>query len=270
MKTATETETSIELTDSEQSEDAPPLPPTMAGTLSLEELQTDEQRRVLDTVSQVRKCGLESVLSLPQIVVCGDQSAGKSSVLEALTEIPFPRNDNLCTRFATEISLRREPISNLTIRVIPDGNRPQGEQDTITAYSESITDFQDLPSVMDNAMKVMGISKDRPGNGSAFAKDTLSIEIQGPDRPQLTLVDIPGLIQASTKGVSEADVAMVADITNSYIEQPRTICLAVVSATHDAANQPILQRARKFDPQGEVCRLYSPITCFKGATMLTI
>lgn len=58
---------------------------------SLEDFQSDEQRRVLDTVSKVRKCGLDTVLSLPQIVVCGDQSSGKSSVLEALTEIPFPR-----------------------------------------------------------------------------------------------------------------------------------------------------------------------------------
>lgn len=216
---------------------------------SLEDLQTDEQRRVLDTVSQVRKCGLDSILSLPQIVVCGDQSAGKSSVLEALTEIPFPRNDNLCTRFATEISLRREPVTSLTIRVIPDGARPQGEQDAMKAFSESITDFKDLPAIMDNAMRVMGISN-ADGSGSAFAKDTLSIEIQGPDRPQLTLVDIPGLIQTSTKGVSEADVATVAEITDSYIEQPRTICLAVVAATNDAANQPILQRVRKFDPHG--------------------
>lgn len=81
--------------------------PDFKTTSSLEDLQTDEQRRVLDTVAQIRKCGLEGVLDLPQIVVMGDQSAGKSSVLEALTEIPFPRNDNLCTRFATEIILRR-------------------------------------------------------------------------------------------------------------------------------------------------------------------
>lgn len=221
----------------------------LATSSSLEGLQADDQRILLDTVSQVRKCGLDSILSLPQIVVCGDQSAGKSSVLEALTEIPFPRNDNLCTRFATEISLRREPIARLTIRVIPDGNRSQDEKDAISAFSECITDFKELPTVMDDAMKVMGISG-AGGQGSAFARDTLSIEIQGPDRPQLTLVDIPGLIQTSTKGVSEADVAMVAEITNSYIEQPRTICLAVVAATHDAANQPILQRVRKFDPDG--------------------
>ncbi|KAI0010110.1 interferon-induced GTP-binding protein Mx [Xylariaceae sp. FL0662B] len=208
-------------------------------------------RRILDTITQVRKCGLESLLSLPQIVVCGSQSAGKSSVLEALTEIPFPRNDNLCTRFATEISLRREAVESLTVKVIPDNARTPEEQEAIKRFSESITDFKDLPLVMDSAMKVMGISNSEETSGSAFAKDTLSIEITGPDRPQLTLVDIPGLIQASTKGVSAADVAMVTEITDHYISQPRTICLAVVSAANDAANQPILERVRKFDPHGE-------------------
>ena len=44
-------------------------PKEMNMTSSLEGLQTDEQRRVLDTVAQVRKCGLESILSLPQLVV---------------------------------------------------------------------------------------------------------------------------------------------------------------------------------------------------------
>ncbi|KAG6362736.1 hypothetical protein INS49_007829 [Diaporthe citri] len=205
---------------------------------SLEDLQTDEQRRVLDTVSKVRKCGLESVLSLPQIVVCGDQSSGKSSVLEALTEIPFPRNDNLCTRFATEISLRREPTSSLDLKIIPDEKRPKPEQEKMKSFSESITDLNELPCIMGKAMSIMGISDGR----SAFAEDTLSVEIQGPDRPHLTLVDIPGIIQSSTRGVTNADVVKVAGITERYIKQHRTICLAVVSATNDAANQPILQQ----------------------------
>jgi hypothetical protein len=122
----------------------------------LEELQTDEQRRILDTVAQVRKCGLESVLSLPQLVVCGDQSAGKSSVLEALTEIPFPRNDNLCTRFATEIILRRAPNDSLTIKIIPDSQRPTDEQTSLKGFEESITDFDELPEIMGMAMDIMG------------------------------------------------------------------------------------------------------------------
>ncbi|CZS87940.1 related to interferon-induced GTP-binding protein Mx [Rhynchosporium graminicola] len=233
-----------------------PVAPTSANTedldvnSSLEDLQTDEQRRILDTVAQVRKCGLESILSLPQLVVCGDQSAGKSSVLEALTLIPFPRNDNLCTRFATEIILRRGPVNTLTIKVIPDSTRPHHEQETIRSFTESITDFADLPRIMDMAMTTMGLSTGED-SARAFAKDVLSIEIEGPTRPQLTLVDIPGLIQSSTKGVSDEDVRVVAEITDNYISQPRTICLAVVSAMNDAANQPILQKVRAVDPQGD-------------------
>jgi GTPase SAR1 family protein len=192
-------------------------------------------------------------LSLPQLVVCGDQSAGKSSVLEALTEIPFPRNDNLCTRYPTEIILRRGPVNTLTIKVIPDGSRPQNEQVTLNAFKESITDFGELPKVMDMAMAVMGISTlvTSDSKARAFARDVLSIEIEGPSRPQLTLVDIPGLIQTSTKGVSDEDVELVAEITDRYISQPRTICLAVVSATSDAANQSILRKVRLVDPRGE-------------------
>ena len=224
-------------------------------TSSLEGLQTDEQRRVLDIIAQLRKCGLESVLSLPQLVVCGDQSAGKSSVLEALTEIPFPRNDNLCTRFATEIILRRAVTNSLTIKVIADTKRPSNEQEAIGAFEESITNFDELPRVMTEAMKVMGLdsldsTSISASNAKAFAKDVLSILIEGPSRPQLTLVDLPGLIQNQTKGVTEADVDMVKEITDSYICKPRTICLAVITATNDYANQVIVTKVQKVDPNG--------------------
>ncbi|KAI0805888.1 hypothetical protein GGR55DRAFT_653890, partial [Xylaria sp. FL0064] len=38
---------------------------------TLGELQTAEQRQILDTITQLRKCGLDTILSLPQLVVCG-------------------------------------------------------------------------------------------------------------------------------------------------------------------------------------------------------
>ncbi len=40
-------------------------------------------------------------------MIVGKQSVGKSSLLEALTEIPFPVGHGLCTRFATRIISRR-------------------------------------------------------------------------------------------------------------------------------------------------------------------
>ena len=206
---------------------------------------------MLNVVAELRKCGIDSMLSLPQLVVCGDQSAGKSSVLEALTEIPFPRKENLCTRFATEIILRQSPQDGITIKVIPDDERPSNEQESIKAFKESIDDFSNLPDLMNKATKLIGLDDSSGSQARAFAKDVLSIEIEGPTRPQLTLVDLPGLIQTSTRGVTDEDLKLVAEITDSYIKKERTICLAVISAANDYANQGILKRVRKVDPKGE-------------------
>jgi len=80
------------------------IDPDSVTTSSLHALQSTDQRKVMDIVDKLRRTGLSGIVELPQLVVCGDQSSGKSSVLEAITEIPFPRKENLCTRFATEVS----------------------------------------------------------------------------------------------------------------------------------------------------------------------
>lgn len=54
-----------------------------------------------------------------KLVVVGDQSSGKSSVLEGLTDLPFPRDNGLCTRFATQITFRRAEKSSITVSIIP-------------------------------------------------------------------------------------------------------------------------------------------------------
>ncbi|KAK3045840.1 hypothetical protein LTR09_012624 [Extremus antarcticus] len=199
--------------------------PAVNLTNSLEDFQLDEQRLVLDTVAQIRKCGLEAVLPLPQVVVCGNQSSGKSSVLEGLTEH------------------------------YPAENRSAAEKATINAFSATIADFAELPGVISKAATAQGINPSTNDSSAAastraFAKDVLSFEIEGPTRPQLTVVDVPGLIQNTTKGVTEQDKGMVAEITDFYIKQRRTICRAAIQATDDYANQPILTKVREVDPEG--------------------
>ena len=75
-------------------------------TQSLQELQSKDEAQVMNIVDRLRRIGLAQVLQLPQLVVCGDQSSGKSSVLEALTEINFPRQENMCTRYAKLVQMR--------------------------------------------------------------------------------------------------------------------------------------------------------------------
>ncbi|KAF2848777.1 hypothetical protein T440DRAFT_453676 [Plenodomus tracheiphilus IPT5] len=219
-------------------------------TSSLQALQSADERKVMDIVDKLRRTGLSGIVELPQLVVCGDQSSGKSSVLEAITEIPFPRKENLCTRFATEIILRRSPESTSKITITPDKLRPKSEQARLKSFSRTIDDFSQLPDVIEEATKAMGLGVVGGINSRAFSRDVLSVEITGPTRPQLTLVDLPGLIHATNKAQTETDKDLILNLVKEYMKNPRTIILAVVSAKNDYANQIILDHCRKIDEQG--------------------
>ena len=150
-----------------------------------------------------------------------------------MTKVPFPRNDNLYTRFTIEITLRRGTVDSLRLSIIPDENRSAAEKATISAFLATITNFAELPGVISKAVIAIGINPSTNDSSTAastraFAKDVLNFEIEGPTRPQLTVVDVLGLIQNTTKGVTEQDKEIVAEITDFYIKQRRTIYLAVI------------------------------------------
>ncbi|WIA20977.1 hypothetical protein OEZ85_005314 [Tetradesmus obliquus] len=65
--------------------------------------------KMISMVNELRATGADVALELPTIVVCGQQSAGKSSVVEAICGIPLPRNQETCTRCPTEVRLSQLP-----------------------------------------------------------------------------------------------------------------------------------------------------------------
>ncbi len=63
----------------------------MSESSSLSQLYEEKVRPCIDLVDSLRSLGLEKDLNLPAIAVIGDQSSGKSSVLEALSGVALPR-----------------------------------------------------------------------------------------------------------------------------------------------------------------------------------
>ena len=213
-------------------------------------IQSDEHRDLLDIVDNLRSQGVSHYVDLPQIIVCGSQSSGKSSTLQSLSGIEFPTSEGLCTRFATELVLRRGDKPGLKVNIQPGVGRTEAERIRLCAFSMETTETSDFPDIIEAAKDVMGLSGDGPA-AKIFSTDILRIENTSPAAPNLTIVDLPGLFGAADKNQSDDDAALVQELVVSYMRQRRSIILAVVTADNPFANQPVTKFARDIDPHGK-------------------
>lgn len=216
-------------------------------------LHSSKSTRRLEQIADLRARGIGDHIDLPQLIVCGDQSAGKSSVLEGLTGLPFPRQDGVCTKFATEIILQHSiGEQSITATILPSSSRSERFKIMLRRYRRQLQEFDELPVAIAEAGSLMGIRGfGDVKEGPAFAEDVLRIEVLGPVGLHLTVVDLPGLISVANEEQTEDDVQTVQGLVDSYVANPRTIILAVVQAGNDIANQGIIQKSRRVDKAGQ-------------------
>ena len=86
-----------------------------------------------------------------QLVVVGDQSTGKSSVLQAITEVSFPVKDGTCTRFPTQISFRQTSASKalpIKATIVP-GRQSEYDEALLARIKDFTIEKEELtPDVM--------------------------------------------------------------------------------------------------------------------------
>jgi len=172
-------------------------------------------------------------LDLPQIVVIGGQSSGKSSVLENLVGRDFlPRGTGIVTRRPLILQLNK----------LESGVREYGEFAHLPDKK-----FYDFSKIRDE----IAAETDRlTGSNKGVSPEPIILRVYSSSVLPLTLVDTPGIARVPVGDQPKNIESLIRDMVTDYIAPKNAIILAVQPANQDIATSDALQLARTMDPVG--------------------
>ncbi|KAJ5898556.1 hypothetical protein N7504_008844 [Penicillium tannophilum] len=195
-----------------------------------------------------------SSLSLPQLVAVGGTSCGKSSLLQALTKLPFPVDNGICTLFATETTIHRcdpskDPHYTITIDTkgvgAPFLPRKYSNESWASVSHHLKEDLEDV-FAKQHAQNKTPAGHDGNAGRSRLHEQVMRVNVYKHDQAHFSVVDIPGLIS----GGSRADQKLSESLARQCMSNPRAIVLAVMPAVDDIHNQAVLRLAREEGAMG--------------------
>lgn len=208
--------------------------------------------RRLNQLNEVQETEIGDSISLPRLVVCGDASSGKSSVLERLTGIAFTQIGSCGNKFPIEVVLRHtKKEQRITASIQPHNGRRPVSGDEFRRYHRNLSDISELPAIVKEVSSIISTRGSwNPKLGNNFTVDVLRIEITAYCGLHLTVIDLPGFITVNNGKFDDDDVRFAKELVESYLSNPHTIILAVLQASHDITNQTIIKLAQKHDQEG--------------------
>ncbi|RMY12740.1 hypothetical protein D0868_02410 [Hortaea werneckii] len=193
-------------------------------------------------------------LDLPQIVVVGSQSSGKSSVLENIVGRDFlPRGSGIVTR---------RPLILQLINVPSTASEPEGHDAHVphtpasVAGHDEFAEFNHIPGrrfydFSEVRREIENETNRIAGNNKGINRQPINLKVYSPSVLSLTLVDLPGLTKVPI-GDQPTDIEkQTRTLISEYIAKPNSIILAVSPANVDIVNSEALKLARYVDPAGK-------------------
>ena len=190
----------------------------------------DDLLNLLNTLyNLLSKSALNHEIQLPEIVVVGDQSSGKSSLLQSiiLRDI-LPKGVGIVTKCPIRICIRSTRTGE-EFAVFPD----------VSPNRVAINEVRD---------KLKEIN-DRQSENCGISDQDIKVDIYSPKMASLTLVDLPGIIQNVDDGLSSNLRDKIEDLVTSRISSENTIILAICNSAIDLNNSVSLRKAREADPE---------------------
>ena len=200
-------------------------------------LLTEAQPK-LDAIEQIRADLHAENIEVPGIVVAGAQSAGKSSLLESLSNINLPSGENITTRVPLILRLERDANVHERYAIISD------TPDLVNS-GQKVKHIENLPN------KIIEYTNKMAGAGGSVYDKPIHVKVVSSDGPSMTLIDLPGITHLSMNDnqhdIHEATVKLV----EKYIANDQMIILCVVPAVDDFANSEAIKLAKSVDPTGK-------------------
>ncbi|KAG8898577.1 hypothetical protein FRB99_007343 [Tulasnella sp. 403] len=195
---------------------------------------TENRRDLLDILKSLHSTGVQNELDLPQIVVVGSQSVGKSSLIESMSGLSLPRDTGTCTRLRFHVDSSGRPL--MDIREVAFGDTLYDKREVVRmirrAQRAILRPTLDASVFLDDSdLGVLG----HPAQ--SFSANCVCIHVTGPQVPDLYFYDLPGIIANVKDSENEGDIQLVEGLAKSYINRPNSIVLLVISCETDFENQ---------------------------------
>ena len=194
---------------------------TFTGDISDHATSNSESKSVMLHLANISE-ELGTKFEYPKVAVVGNQSSGKSSVLEAIIGLPiFPKGNNMVTRRPLELTMIR------------DTSMASGFKAQFGSMGRVITSIPDVHTEL------------LARNAGDITEEPIYLTITSPHVHNLTVVDLPGFIRVTKAGEDEDLPDKIRDMCLKYVHNPTFIKLIVMAATNDRALSMGLEEVKK-------------------------
>ncbi|XP_026747283.1 dynamin-1-like protein isoform X6 [Trichoplusia ni] len=185
-------------------------------------------------------------IQLPQIIVLGTQSSGKSSVIESLVGRSFlPRGPGIVTRRPLVLQLVYSPKDSKEHRTAEEGTVNLEEWGKFLHTKDKIySDFEQIRQEIERETDRMA------GSNKGICPEPISLKIFSTRVVNLTLVDLPGITKVPIGDQPEDIENQIRNLIIKYIGNPNSIILAVTAANTDMATSEAIKMSKEVDPDG--------------------